>query len=173
VALLSAQTIVVPPVDAGLPTWAEWLFGWGGVVGAAAAVVAIFIAVKSLQESNRLRDIAIRETRLDRAERRLEALARLAVLLHVLSERAQNGDYRRAILAREEIRVIAKSHRLEDVQPTLTPVISGPLERWDVREAGAMWAAAIRDADAAIPGIHVALDAEAKNVHELSRVGDR
>src|SRR5687768_12983763 len=87
-----AQTPIAV-VTAALPTWAEWLFGWSQIIGAVAATIAIGFAIVTLRESNRLRRRGIRETELDRAERQLEALGNLAVLIHGLDNDIQNHRF--------------------------------------------------------------------------------
>ena len=127
-----------------------------------AAVIAIGIAVMSLRESNALRRIALKEAHLDSAERRLEALRELAVLLHVFDEAAQNQRYKEAINSRETIRVLVKTHRFQAELPSVQPVIDA-----DLNSPLAAINTALQ-AHAAISDVHKLLDIEAEHVHRLS-----
>ncbi len=160
---LVAQT-AAKTADGGLPEWAEWLFGVLGAVGTVAAAVGIAFAVGSFRESQRLRHTAARERRLDRAERRLEALERIGVLVHEVSDASQNGRWTECWRARREAVVIVRSNKLGDVVPTVLALVV------DTSQDG--WRSNLVDiAQAAVSEVDGAIDDEAAIVDELSQSG--
>jgi hypothetical protein len=71
---ISAQTI---PTIAAAHDLLDQVWGWAQVVGAFLAVVALWFAKRSLDESERTTRAATRSRQLDRVERRLDALGEL------------------------------------------------------------------------------------------------
>jgi hypothetical protein len=164
-----AQTVIIAAHGDVLPIWAHVLFGFANLLAAVAAAGAVYLAAKSLRESTAVRKLAMRQATADAAQRRLEALADVAVQLHVFDEATQNNRLRDAIAARETIRVLAKANRLDEEVPSLAKVTNYevvPSEALLSQFGGQLLGSA------AIEQVHEALDDQAELVHKLTAFAD-
>lgn len=87
------------------------LVDYAQIVGAIGSVVAIYFAWQSLQESTKVRQAAIRERRLDRAETRLRAFERIAILVDNLVPYEMSFEVPRT---QREIRHVIHGNRLRE-----------------------------------------------------------